>query len=92
MPQTVHRLTGTGPVCIGRSQVYALWEYCYEDGDDGRPCNRRWTVRVSLDEADNFGLYPYQWVHLQIPGRNPTRALYQGGRDTPPFVLLTFER
>jgi hypothetical protein len=92
MPQTLHRTTGTGPVGIGRSQVYALWEYQHEETEDGRPANRRWVVRVSLDEADNLGLCPYQWVHLQLPGRPVTRALYQGGRDVPPFVLLTFER
>ena len=92
MPQTLHRRTGTGPIGIGRSQVYALWEYHYEDSDDGRPCNRRWVIRVSLDEAETLGLFPYQWVHLQLPGRPVTRALFQGGRDQPPFVLLTFER
>jgi hypothetical protein len=92
MPQTLHRTTGTGPVGIGRSQVYALWEYQHEEADDGRPANRRWVVRVSLDEADHLALCPYQWVHLQLPGRPVTRALYQGGRDVPPFVLLTFER
>jgi hypothetical protein len=92
MPQTPHRLTGTGPVLIGRSQIYANWEYCYERSDDGRPRNRRWTVRISLDEADHLGLFPYQWVPLQLPGRPLVRALYQGGRDLPPFVLLNFER
>jgi hypothetical protein len=92
MPQTLHRLTGSGPVGIGRSQLWALWEYNYEDGDDGRPCNRRWIVRVSLDEAEGLGLFPYQWVHLQLPGRRVVRALYQGGKDAPPFMLLTFER
>lgn len=92
MPQTLHRSTGTGPVGIGRSQIYALWEYCFEKAADGRACNRRWTVRISLDEADRLGLFPYQWVPLQLPGRPLVRALYQGGRDTPPFMLLTFER
>jgi hypothetical protein len=92
MPQTLHRRTGTGPVGIARTQVYALWEYSYEESDDGQPCNRRWTVRVSLDEAENLGLCQYQWVHLQLPGRPVIRALFQGGRDMPPFVLLTFER
>ncbi len=92
MPQTLHRQTGTGPVGIGRSQVYALWEHTYEETDDGRPAHRRWTVRVSIDEADALGLQPYQWVPLQLPGRPATRAFYQGGRDAPPFVLLTFER
>lgn len=92
MPQTLHRSTGTGPVRIGRSQVYAMWEYHYEKTDGGRPRNRRWTVRVSLDEADRLGLFPYQWVPLQLPGRPLIQALYQGGRDKPPFMLLTFER
>jgi hypothetical protein len=92
MPQTLRRLTGTGPVGIGRSQIYALWEYHFERGDDGKPTNRRYTVRVSLDEADGLGLSPYQWVPLQLPGRPLIRALFQGGREAPPFVLLTFER
>jgi hypothetical protein len=92
MPQVLHRQTGTGPVGIGRSQVYALWEYCHDEGDAGRPCARRWTVRVSIDEAESLGLQPYQWVPLQLPGRPTTRAFFQGGRDAPPFVLLTFER
>jgi hypothetical protein len=92
MPQTIHRLTGTGPVGIGPTQLYATWEYCYEDGDDGKKTNRKWTVRVSLDEADSLGLAPYQWVHLRLPGRTATRAFYQGGRQAPPFMLLTFER
>jgi hypothetical protein len=92
MPQTAHRLTGTGPVGIGPTQLYASWEYCYEEADDGQKCNRKWTVRVSLDEADGLGLAPYQWVHLQLPGRRATRAFFHGGRETPPFMLLTFER
>jgi hypothetical protein len=92
MPQTLHRQTGTGPVGIGPSQVYALWEYTYDEDDAGRPSGRRWTVRVSIDEAETLGLQPYQWVHLQLPGRAATRAFYHGGRDAPPFVLLTFER
>jgi hypothetical protein len=92
MPQTLHRLTGTGPVSVGRSQVYGLWEYNYEKGEDGRPRQRRWTVRISIDEADALGLFPYQWVQLQLPGRSAVQAFYQGGRQAPPFVLLSFER
>jgi hypothetical protein len=92
MPQTLRRSTGTGPVVIGRSQIYALWEYCFEESDDGRPCNRRWTVRVSIDEAESLGLFPYQWVTVQLPGRRTVRAFFQGRRETPPFAMLAFER
>ena len=63
----------------------------HED-DAGRPCGRRWTVRVSIDEAESLGLQPYQWVHLQLPGRPATRAFFHGGCDAPPFAMLTFER
>ena len=88
MPETLHRSTGTGPVGIGRSQLYALWEYTSEKTEDGRTCNRQWTVRVSLDEAETLGLCPYQWVHLQLPGRPVIRALYQGGQETAGTAVL----
>ena len=45
----------------------------------------------SGQEADGLGLVGYQWVPLQMPGRPLTRALFQGGRESPPFVLLNFE-
>ena len=68
MPQTLHRTTGTGPVAIGRSQVYALWEYQHEEAEGGRPAHRRWVVRVSLDEADNLGLCPVPVGPLAVAG------------------------
>jgi hypothetical protein len=92
MPQTLHRQTGTGPVGIGPSRLYALWEYRYEPADDGRHQARQWTIRLSLDEYESLGLFPYQWVRLQLPGRPAVSAFFQGGQDFPPFILLHFER
>jgi len=92
MPLTLQRQTGSGPVGIGPSQVYARWEYETEEADDGTPVHRRWTVRVSLDEFESLGLMPYQWVRVHLPGRGPVRAFFAGSRDEPPYAHLRFER
>jgi hypothetical protein len=91
MPQTLQRQTGTGPVVIGHSRVYAHWEYHSQPSDAIRR-GRQWTVRISLDEYDRLGLFPYQWVPLQLPGRPAESVFFQGGRDDPPYVLLDFDR
>lgn len=92
--QTAERqsLTGIGPVRIGPSWAYAYWQYMYDEEDDGQHASQRWTIRLSIDDFERLNLPPYQWIWLQLPGREPESVYFRGNRDQPPFTVLTFER
>jgi hypothetical protein len=92
MLQQLQRVTGIGPVAIGTTSAYAYWEYLYDEDDTGRQRNRRWTVRVSLDEFDRMGLHPYQRVRIRLPNGLGAEAFFRGHRDFPPYTVLTFAR
>jgi len=92
--QTMERqvLTGIGPVGIGEVWAYSYWQYLYDEEQDGRHAGQRWSIRVSLDDFDRLDLHPYQWVKLQLPGREPETVCFRGSRDFPPFTVLSFDR
>jgi hypothetical protein len=80
--------TGTGPVRINGTAVYALW--VSESGPEpaGR---RRWRVRMSVDEYDALGVHPYQRVRLQLPRRGEESVYFKAARAAPPWVWLEFD-
>ena len=92
--QTLERqsLTGIGPVRIGPSWAYAYWQYQYDEDEDGQHAGQRWTIRLSIDDFERLNLPPYQWISLQLPGREPESVFFRGNRDNPPFTVLSFER
>src|SRR5581483_4553767 len=82
--------TGTGPVRINGTAVYALWVYESVPGSAGAG-GRRWRVRMSVDEYDALGVHPYQRVRLQLPRRGEESVYFKAERSAPPWVWLEFD-